>query len=91
MLKIKNSEWQYFSNGVIIEIANELGCPCKYPEIERNKFLTLEYAKYEHITDFTTQEEYDKEVERVNKINNERFDEYMNNIIEWLKGKRYTV
>ena len=40
MLKIKNSEWQYFSNGVIIEIANELDCPCKYPEIERNKFLT---------------------------------------------------
>lgn len=91
MLKIKNNEWQYFSNGLIIEIANELGCPYKYPEIEQNKFLTSEYVKYEYITDFTTQEEYDKEVERVNKINNERFDEYMNNIIEWLKEEGYIV
>lgn len=91
MLKIKNSEWQCFSNGLIMEIANELGCPYEYPELEWNKFLTSEFLKYKYITDFTTQEEYDAEEERVKKINDERFNEYMNNIIEWLKKEGYIV
>lgn len=33
MLKIKNNEWQRFSNAAIIVIADELGCPYEYPKM----------------------------------------------------------
>lgn len=86
MLKIKNNEWQRFSNGAIIVIADELGCPYEYPKMELPDFL-----KRKDFTNFTIQKGYDEEQKRVDKINGERFDEYMNNIIEWLKEKRYIV
>lgn len=50
-----------------------------------------DFLKRKDFTNFTIQKGYNEEQKRIDKINGKRFDEYMNNIIEWLKEKRYIV
>ena len=65
-------------NGTIIDIANDLGCEIKYPKMDIALFQEDE-----------SEEDFKKRLNEANEKNDIIFDNYMNNLLDWLENNDY--
>lgn len=84
MWKLKNICLENLTNDTVYNIAFNLGYPFHYPEIEVNKYLTEKLTE-----EFIKTEEFQQEIERCNKVNEERLDQFEDDIFNWLKENNY--
>ena len=84
MWKLKNIFLENLTNDTVYNIAFNLGCPFHYPEIEINKYLTKKLTG-----DFIKTKDFQQEIERCNKVNEERLNQFEDNIFNWLKDNDY--
>lgn len=78
------------TNGTVMSIAEELGCPIEYPDMERNKYMA---AMIEDRKDGDRALEleflFDEEQIRINQEFGIKFSRYMSDLTDWLVDNGY--
>ena len=91
MLLLKDIKLGDLRNQTIISLASDLGCKVEYPSMPVNKYWCdiAEKINNKEEVDDELQNKFDEDQERVNKEYDEIFDDYMNNLVNWLDDNGY--
>ena len=82
MILLKNINTDKLQNGMIMSIAQAMGCKYKMPVMEKNKYL-------ENGMEEVDEDKFWKEQDRIYKKYNLEFTKYMNDVFEWLYDHDY--
>ena len=85
MWKLENIFLENLTYDTVFNIAFNLGCPIKYPEIEINKYCLTCNIDAIDVND----EKFQREQERCINTNKERMEQFKQDIFDWLMKNNY--
>lgn len=78
-------------SGILVKVADSLGCPVEKPTLEVNKYARLIDLSDEEWEALVETKEYEDEVARVEEINHFNWEGYILGVHDWLKSNGYIV
>lgn len=79
------------NSGILVKIADCLGCPIEKPVLEVNKYAYLDNLSDEEWEALFDTEEYQDEVARVQELNDFNWEGYVFSVHDWLRSNGYIM